>query len=151
MGPYRLSTSSLQSFKRSADTALRRFEGELKRADEGRHYLFGEKPTVADFFLFEALEVYASAFGDPHLLQEFPILVSSPIGPQGVRRMYIGSLAPIANTQFAFRARISDRERISAYLNSNKRHMRFSGSPTEEDVLQAMRALTESEGNKAQQ
>lgn len=64
--------TTVQNGKKNADNTLVKFEAELK---EGKHYLFGKKPTVADFFLFEGLDAYASAFGATQLQQKFPTLV----------------------------------------------------------------------------
>jgi glutathione S-transferase len=66
----------MQAFKTNADSLLRRFEGELQEG--GKPYLLGSDPTVADFFLFEALGVYESAFGSATVQQLFPTLVSPP-------------------------------------------------------------------------
>jgi hypothetical protein len=126
-----------QRFKSSADHTLRRFEGALQ--GEGQHYLFGSSPTIADFFLFEALEGYASAFGWAHLHQQFPVLVRVP-PLLGETISYPAHRSE--RVQSSFHARVSNRDRIRAYLASAKRHTKFSGSPAEEDVLHAMQALT---------
>lgn len=56
-----------------------RFDQELK----DKEYLFGAQPTIADFFLYEALDVYCAGLGWEQVKQRFPALVRHFERPRG--------------------------------------------------------------------
>lgn len=66
------SSDRVQGFAEKANHIFARFEEGLR---DGKEYLFGAKPTVADFFLFAAIDVYTSAFGWDQFRSRFPVLV----------------------------------------------------------------------------
>jgi glutathione S-transferase len=97
------------------DRSLTPLLGKFSTLLGDKRYFCGDRVTVADFFIYEALDVISTICGST-LFGNYSNLV-------------------------AFHERIANRENIRRYLDSGARYQRLTLSPTEEKVLREAQAI----------
>ncbi|MCB9756030.1 MAG: glutathione S-transferase family protein [Myxococcales bacterium] len=106
----------------AARDRLRRRYGRLERwlASRGP-YVLGESPCAGDYFVFEAIDVGRTLLGH-NLLDEFPRVVT-------------------------LLSELAARPRLALHLQTGDRPTRFSGSPTESQLLARLAAKVDREAD----